>query len=816
VGRLYISLALVAAPQLANAQDPEASEESDEEVVVTGSRAQQRSALDSPVPVDVFDDAQLRSAGAVANEVGQALAVVAPSFFFPRQSNSGSSDHVRAGQLRGLSPDQMLVLVNGHRRHTSAVVNSETKIGRGTAAVDFNAIPLGAIGRIEVLRDGAGAQYGSDAIAGVVNLVLDDDPDSSVGAITAGTHLTYEGPIEQTLVDGETLTLEAETGFHVGDEGFVRLGLEAVVREGTNRAGFDGVPFWYASTYNSTAGTYASIPDNTAVAGGRNYAMGDPRTRSGALWLNSEIPLGGVTLYAFGTGSLRATRGAAFFRYPQDYRNVTEIYPDGFLPITTGEAFDLSLNAGLRGESAGWDIDFGTTWGRNVFQFGAINSLNPSLGADSPTEFDSGSYRFDQINLDLVASRGFDLSLAGPLTVAVGLGSRQELYATFAGQPESYEAGPVDAAIGAQGATGLAPGDERNLARGVYGAFADLSAQLVKQWFVDVAGRYEWYSDFGSTWTGKASTLLSPVDKLGLRASVSNSFRAPGLAQIGFSDRSTNFGEDRALVLTRTSPVDDPIAQALGATELRPERAFDVSAGLVVGPVEGVSLTVDAFRVQVNDRITLSERIFGQGVVDAIAGLPGSEGVESVRYFTNAIDTETMGIEGVFRLAREAGPGVLTLDAGASFFQTKILSFADTPSELTAIDDSFALVGVEEINTVETAAPTNKQVVTGVWDTGDFAGLLRLSRFGSATRVFNFGGGFEPEQTYGDEYQLDAQITVRPSGTVELALGGTNLLDEYPDLSSADINFFGNLPYDVLSPIGINGRYLYLRTRVQF
>ncbi len=782
-----------------------------EEIIVTGTPVKDRSALDSTVPVDVFDEQALRSAGAVGNEVGQALAVVAPSFFFPRQSNSGTSDHVRAGQLRGLSPDQMVVLVNGRRRHTSAVVNSETKIGRGTAAVDLNAIPLGSIQRIEVLRHGAGAQYGSDAIAGVVNILLDRDADTSVGVITAGAHVTHEGAIDRTLVDGKTLTLEAESGFHVGDDGFLRFGLEALAREATNRAGFDQIPFFYLDPY-------VSDPEaNLALQGERNYREGDPRTGAGALWLHTEVPAGDATLYAFGTASLRDTRGASFFRYPVDDRNVIEVYPDGYLPLTAGQSFDLSVNAGARAEVGGWGVDLGGTWGRNVFMFGAVDSLNASLGTASPTEFDSGTYRFDQISVDATALR--DLPVAGfaaPLTFVFGVGTRQELFGTTAGEPASYEAGPEDLAIGAQGAPGLTPADERSQARGVYDVHVALAARIAKPWFVDLAGRYELYSDFGDTLTGKASTLVRPITGVGLRASVSNSFRAPSLAQLGFSDRSINFGENRSLVLTRTVPVDDPIAEALGASPLKPETAFDLSAGVVLGRFGGFLLTVDAFRIAVADRITLSERFFGQGIVDAIDGLPDAEGVESVRYFTNAVDTETLGIEAVARFAHQAGPGVLGIDLGASWFKTTISRFAPTPPELLAIDDAFRLVGVEEINTIENAAPTNKQVLTTTYDLDALAMLVRISRYGSATRVFNFGDGFEPEQTYGDEIQLDAEVAVHVTDAVELALGGSNLLDEYPDLSSDEINVFGNLPYDVLSPIGVNGRYLYLRSRVVF
>lgn len=803
----YLSWLVQGLSGMAVAQDTDETSADDVdpeyELIVTGTRATNRTSLDSSAPVDVFDVAELRRSGAVGNELGQALAVVAPSFFFPRQSNSGTSDHVRAGQLRGLSPDQLLVLINGRRRHTSAVVNSETKIGRGTAAVDFNTIPLGAIKRIEVLRDGAGALYGSDAIAGVVNLILDDDPESSLVTLTAGAHATFEGAIDQTLVDGETTTLEGETGFKLGEEGFLRLGVEALLRESTNRAGFDQVPFFYVADENDP---------NLAAQGRRNYFEGDPRTRGLSGWFNGEVEAGSSTVYFFGTVASRASRGATFFRYPNDARNVPAVYPNGFLPLSTGNNLDFGLNLGVLSTLGEWDLDIGATWGHNTFQFGVVNSINASLGEDSPTEFDSGSYNLDQITVDATLRRNVP-AFFDQLSVALGIGARQELFRSAQGDPASFDAGPFDGAIGAQGAVGLSPDDVRTVNRSVGFAFADLSTRLAKPWYVDVAGRYELYSDFGSTLNGKFGTLVRPVDRLGLRASVSNSFRAPSVAQIGFADRSINFGDDRALVLTRTTPVDDPVALALGAVDLNPERAFDVSAGLTVGPFEGLSLTVDAFRIAVNDRITLSERIFGPGIVDAVGDLPGGMGVESVRFFTNAVDTTTLGIEGVLGWRKAFDDGVLNVDVGASFFDTSIRSIDAPPPELTAIDPTYQLVGVEEQNTIETAAPTNKQVLTVSYQGEKLGGTVRASRFGPATRVFNFGGGFEPSQTYGDEYQLDAEFRYT-QGNLQFAVGGSNLTDEYPDLSIDDINFFGNLPYDVLSPVGVNGRYLYLRTQV--
>ena len=277
--------------------DDGGTDEAVEEIVVTASRASQRTAFDSAVPVDILTARQLQSTGAVAGELGEALATLSPAFNFPRQSNSGTSDLVRAGQLRGLSPDQMLVLVNGKRRHTSAILNSETKIGRGTAAVDFNTIPLNAVERIEVLRDGAGALYGSDAIAGVVNVILDDSVGFST-AVSYGAHHTDVEPIDQTLTDGQTFTADAKYGWRIGERGFLKTGAAWRTRNATNRAGFDQIPFFVAPT-----------PDNLALQGQRNYAEGDPNVDELSLWFNTEVPLEAAEIYAWGTWADRESDG---------------------------------------------------------------------------------------------------------------------------------------------------------------------------------------------------------------------------------------------------------------------------------------------------------------------------------------------------------------------------------------------------------------------------------------------------------------------------------------------------------------------------
>jgi iron complex outermembrane receptor protein len=813
--RLVSRLLLAAAAAIASA--PTFAQEDAapvEELIVTGTAATDRTALDSPVPIDWISGEELARTGAVSDELGQALAVSAPSFNFPRQSNSGTSDHVRAGQLRGLSPDQLLVLVNGKRRHGSAVVNSETKIGRGTAAVDLNTIPLAAVERVEILRDGAGAQYGSDAVAGVINVLFDEDPERTEIEVTGGAHVTHHEPTSRNITDGETFTLNASTGFALPNEGFLRVGIEVENRNKTNRAGFDDVPFWEAG------GLY--------LAGRRNYTMGDPNTDAYGAWFNGELPLGEGSLYAFGTVSHRETRGGgAFYRYPGSAQDVPSIYPDGYRPRTRADDLDFSLTGGFEFELASWSIDTSLGYGRDELDFGVSNSLNPSLGGASPTSFDSGTYEFGQLTLNADATRELSVgAFDGPLTVSAGIEYRRESYETKRGDLDSYVAGPFTSnSIGAQAAPGLTPSDEVDLTRDVVGLYVELAAEVTPDLLVDLAGRFEHYSDFGSEVTGKLSAAYTIGDVVTLRGAVSNSFRAPGIQQSGFSDTSTSFGAGSTLVLTRTLRPDDAIAEALGAEQLDAETSFNASLG-VTAQLGDFSASLDLFHIAIDDRVTLSERFFDiddpntvpveTPFTDFVSALPGGAGIQSVRFFTNAIDTKTQGLDAVLGYGHELGGGALGLDIAFSYADTDIETYHATPSVLRGIDTSFRLVGIEESNTILSAAPKTKLVMTADWENEHVALLLRASRFGKARRVFNFGGGFEPSQWYGSRWQLDLEGEWRINDTVAVALGAANVLDEYPERSIYDITYFGNFPYDVLSPVGFNGRYLYARLNLSF
>ncbi|MFN9731430.1 MAG: TonB-dependent receptor plug domain-containing protein, partial [Pseudomonadota bacterium] len=347
---------------------PQADATELEQIVVTGTRAKDRTVLESAVPIDVITRDDLRRAGAVGQELGQVLQNLLPTFNFPRQSNSGGADHVRAGQLRGLSPDQVLVLVNGKRRHTSAIVNLEAKIGKGTNPVDFNSIPLGAIARIEVLRDGAGAQYGSDAIAGVINIILDDAPAGGEVGFTYGAHRTDFEPTDDTLTDGQTRSFDAEIGIPLSERGFLRFGLDYTDRAQTERGGPDGIPFFEEQT-----------PANLALAGRVNYRPGDPAVTAYNGWFNGLLPVGeAFDLYAFGTYNDRESEGAAFFRYPDSSQNFRSVYPQGYRPFTTGDNSDTAATVGARGSGSAWSWDASLGFGRNAFDFGVANSLNAS------------------------------------------------------------------------------------------------------------------------------------------------------------------------------------------------------------------------------------------------------------------------------------------------------------------------------------------------------------------------------------------------------------------------------------------------------
>ncbi|VEF33854.1 ferric enterobactin receptor [Stenotrophomonas maltophilia] len=800
---LAIALALSSAAIPALAQDATNLDT----VIVTGTRAADRTVLESTSPVDVLTAEDIRKAGVVNGELGSALQALLPSFNFPRQSNSGGADHVRAAQLRGLSPDQVLVLVNGKRRHHTALVNTDSKIGKGTTPVDFNAIPVSAIKRIEVLRDGAGALYGSDAVAGVINVILDNGGDGGEIEASYGANHTDLKPIGRTLTDGQTGNVSAKVGTSLGEDGgSLRVGLEYKHRNGTNRAGFDQIPPW------------DQTPDNLALQGKRNYVLGDGKSKDINLWLNTEIPVGQTsTFYAFGTFNQRDTEGANYFRYPDGDANWKQVYPNGYRPISEGENRDVQAVAGVRGQWGEWSYDSSLDYGQNDFTYRLRDSLNASLGPTSPTRFKTADYEYAQTvgNLDL--SRVFTQSDSISHTLGLGVEARHERYQTRPGDPASYAAGPyTDRPTGSQAGGGLTPQDAATLSRDVASAYASLSSQFGEKFSTDLAARYEHNDDFGGELTGKLGLRYEFTPAFALRGAISNNFRAPSLAQIGYESTSTGYNAGGQLVQGRLLSVNNPIARGLGAQNLKPEKSINTSLGFTSRIGEHFDLSLDFFQIDIDDRIALSESITGDALTDYVAASYGVSGLQSASFFVNAADTRTRGAELVSNWRQSLGDGQLLLTGTYAYTKTTLKNVLATPAQLRALNPDYVLFGIEETNTLTDATPRTRGSFSAAWSNDHWSLSTRVNRYGSATRVFNFGDGYIPRQTYQAEWQLDAEVEYRITPQWSVAIGGQNLTDNYPDRSNSDIHYFGNLPYDVLSPIGSNGAYYYGRVRYTF
>ncbi|MGH8309917.1 MAG: TonB-dependent receptor plug domain-containing protein, partial [Steroidobacteraceae bacterium] len=526
-----LSLGLLVASTGALAQDQTDADDAAAlaEIVVTGTRVQDRSRLDTLAPVDVLTSEALASQA--STELAEALSTIAPSLNFPRPSITDGTDHIRPATLRGLAPDQALVLVNSKRRHQSALVNVNGSIGRGSAAVDLNAIPLAAIERVEVLRDGASAQYGSDAIAGVINIRLREARDGGAAAVTFGE---YESDVDtargsRSENDGSTLTASVWSGLALGEEGFLTLTGEYRDRDPTSRGDLDP--------------RVASLVPPEAPRVTSRY--GDAQVEDITFYANAGVPLNNDwEVYGWAGLQQRDGESAAFPRLRNNANNVLTIYPNGFLPLITTDIQDVTAAWGLRGPIGTWDADVSLVYGLNDLEYGVENSINGTLGATSPTSFDAGGFDYDQLVLNFGLVRGFDWGGAAPANVAVGLEARQESYSITAGELASYVNGGMGApgsAPGAQGFPGFQPSNEVDEDRTAVGLYADVETQVTERFLGSIAVRVEDYSDFGSNVTGKVSGRYDFTEGFALRSTVSTGFRAPGLQQAFFTSTATNF-----------------------------------------------------------------------------------------------------------------------------------------------------------------------------------------------------------------------------------------------------------------------------------
>ncbi|ASD25745.1 TonB-dependent receptor plug domain-containing protein [Brevundimonas diminuta] len=764
-----------------------------DDIVVTGTRAPARSRLDTLAPVDVVTAETLQNRG--TTEFAAALAQTVPSLTFQRPSANDGTDSIRPATLRGLSPDQTLVLVNGTRRHASALVNVNGTVGRGSAAVDLNAIPSGALDRVEVLRDGASAQYGSDAIAGVVNLRLKEAREGGGASVTYGQYFTNVETArgKRDEQDGRAVTVSAWQGFGLGSDGFLTLSAEYSDRDPTNRSDYDPRP---------------------AANGAITARFGDPKVEQWSVFANAGKPLNADwEAYGWAGYQERDSSSAAFPRLSNNPNNVPSIYPNGFLPKIAINSQDVSAAGGVRGTLAGWDADFSLVYGRNALDFRTEDSLNATYGAASPTSFDSGGLTYDQLVFGADFTRQFEIGLdGGPLNFAWGLEARKENYKIDAGQPESWNRGPLGSntalAGGAQGFPGFQPSNAVDEDRDAVALYADVEIPLTEKLTVEGALRVEDYSDFGDAQTGKFAARYDFTPNFALRGSASTGFRAPSLQQSFFTSTSSVV-QNGGFVETGTFPATSEVASVLGARPLKAETSTNYTLGAVIR-LGDFDLTVDAYRIEIENQIVLSELI-NRSFSSQVASLLDPLGVQAARFFLNGVSTETEGVDivGRYRLRTEtAGDWDFTVAANVND-----VSVTKTPTSSSVLNPVPTLFARQRILTIEEGTPDTKVSASADWSQGRWGATARATYYAS---VLQPGSTSANDYSTGDKTTIDLEGRFQITDRVGLAIGVDNVFDEYPDFVPANLNNNGVLGFPYYSPFGFNGRYGYARLNVKW
>jgi iron complex outermembrane receptor protein len=907
----------VAAAQDEAAADADSEPAPDSTIVITGTRRTDRTVADSPVPVDVIGSEAIINSG--QTETNKILNQLVPSFNFPQPSIADGSDALRPATLRGLSPDQTLVLINGKRRHVSALLNINGTVGRGSAAVDMNLIPGLAIGRVEVLRDGAAAQYGSDAIAGVINIQLRNSDNGGRASVTWGKYFTTVDNVanvtglqlngsgqpqldpadsryflantdgDRDADDGRQLTIGANIGIPMGPGGYFNVTGEFRDRNRTNRAGFDLRP-----NYNRPA---PPAFDPREVSFNRlQFRFGDPDSVDYNLFVNAGLELGGDwELYAFGSYGHRDTVSAANYRQQfattnpnRDFSvlapntvpnaaNFVPLTPDGFLPLIDTDLDDLAGTIGLRTVLAGWKADLSFGHGQNRFDYTVRNSLNTSFGPQSQRVFDAGGLFYSQQIANLDFSREFAIGgFAKPLSIAAGTEYRKENFEIRPGELQSYAIGPLfrpsipnstlaactaqqgrftpatnlcdfpgrAAPAGAQGFPGIPASSATDVGRHSWAAYIEFDTDPLPGVTTTIAGRYEHFSDFGSTWNGKFAARWEPVEGFALRGSISNGFRAPSLHQQYFSTTSTNF-IDGVPVDIATLPVSAPAARALGAQDLEPEKSLNMSLGATANPLRGLTVTADLYQIDIDDRIVLTETL-GRGgtgnsaaVQTAVTNLLAASGfpqVAAARFFINGLDTRTRGLDVVAVYRRNLGTmGNWSLSAAYNYNKTTIQERLPALGPLATIP-GLVLFGRVEGLRFTNGQPRDKIVFSADGEFGDFGITARTTRYGkvvSPGAASPLGADAASLTAFGPDdiflkakWITDLELRYKAFDRFELAIGANNLFDVYPTRSPfgprpASIGgvYPANqqyIPFSIFSPFGFNGRFLYGRVGIEF
>ncbi|MHB8838937.1 MAG: TonB-dependent receptor domain-containing protein, partial [Gemmatimonadaceae bacterium] len=548
-----------------------------------------------------------------------------------------------------------------------------------------------------------------------------------------------------------------------------------------------------------------------------NHRLGDASTNGVTAFANFGRPWDAVNgeIYALGGYGERRGEAAGFWRRSLDDRTVRAIAPDGFLPIIASDITDISGTVGIKGDAGKWKYDLSTVYGGNRFGFAVKNSLNTSMGAQSPTSFDAGALAFRQLTTNLDLNR--DFNPGRPVRVGVGAEFRNDAFEITAGEPNSYKDGGVkildgpnagkQPAIGAQVFPGFRPNDAGTHSRSNVAAYADVESDITDAWLLSGAARAEHYSDFGSTTTGKLATRLKVAKGFNLRGAVSTGFRAPSLHQSFFSSTATNFINGVPFEV-RTFPVNDPIARVLGAKDLKPEKSTNLSAGFAAEPTKNLSFTVDYYQITIKDRIVFSENFTG-AQVNALLASKGLTGVSGGRYFTNAIDTKTHGVDIVANYGLDLGnAGAVRVTGGYNGTSNEVTRVTPTPPELST--QSEALFGRVERGRIEVGQPKNNIVTSLDWSRKSWSALLRGQRFGEVISRGTATNG-SLDNTYKPTWINDVSLSWQTPWKVKWTVGADNVLDKYPTQNIANTDFFGIFPYGGITPFGYNGRFIYTR-----
>ena len=805
-GRTSLNVRLAAAAQDLN------------EVVVTGSRATEgRSNILTTAPVDVISAREIKAFA--QTDVAQVLAYAAPSFQSTRQTISDGTDHIDPASLRGLGPDQVLVLVNGKRFHNSALVNINGTVGRGAVGTDLNVVPVASLKRIEVLRDGAAALYGSDAIAGVINLQLKDDTTGVTASSTVG---------QTTKSDGGVFQVDTNIGIGLGGKGYLDLSGQYQNHSYFNRGLPDTAPLIYlggsSGQYPGSANTEQlrrdlKAQDDALVAKNgydrNNLRIGSADTRNLGGFLNAGYRLGGgLEAYLMAGYTYRTGKSAGFARLPnQPTQSDLTIFPNGFLPFINTKINDVSTIVGLRKTIAGFGFDLSNTYGSNEVRYDISNSVNASLpqgaGIRNQTEFYAGTLRFTQNTSNLTLTRKFvDMGPLATLNVAVGGEFRVDNFRLSAGEPNSYInggrlIGTAPTASGSQVFPGYQPTDAVDKSRTNLAGFLDLESDLTEKLLVHAAGRVERYSDFGSSASGQLAARFSILDGLALRGSLGNGFRAPSLQQRYFTNVSTQFvsGVPNQILTVNN---DNPIVrnsytaggtgqQGFGVAPLKQENSRNYSVGLTARVARTITLTVDAYQIDIDDRIVLSSAFARTGSAanpanPIVGNILGTLPVSRVQFFANAVNTRTKGIDIVANERLVLGEkSRLGLTAAANFNETVVRSF--NSSSTTIDNDQFVgnnnlqntLFDRQQRTRLENGNPRSKILLSANYTYGIFGLEARGVRFGEVqTKDADPARSFL-DQTYAAKWITDLTFSAQVIKQVSLMVGVNNLFDVYPD-----------------------------------